>query len=234
MREFEELFTLRCREVEKHLAFIEDLHESALNRSGGRPVDTEHVNILKSGFLVHLYNVIESVMAKVIDDVAANTRAHNPHDWHDGVFIAWLRHRAATEQELDSSDRVERMVRVIAEASGRRQIGSTYIAKKESNWSHKEIRAIAETLTCRLAIREDVETQACVVHFMDQKPPMLYVRHMRNQLAHGNLSFVDAASALSTGQLEFLHGAVIEYMKDVVTSFNSYLDAKQFLRVPAA
>ena len=30
----------------------------------------EHVDVLKSGFLVHLYNVVEAVMAKILEEVA--------------------------------------------------------------------------------------------------------------------------------------------------------------------
>jgi hypothetical protein len=56
---------------------------------------------------------------------------------------------------------------------------------------------------------------------------------MRNQLSHGNLSFVDAAAALSVEQLKFLQGAVMEYMEDVVSSFTNYLDREKFLRPPA-
>jgi MAE_28990/MAE_18760-like HEPN len=234
MREFEELFILRKREVEKHLTFVRELHEAALSRSRGSIVDTEQINILKSAFLVHLYNVVESVLTKVIDEVAATTKNHQPHAWTDSVFLAWLRHRVAIDVEMKQSDRVDRMVNVIAEAAGRKQLGSTLIARPEGNWSNKEIETFAASLACQLILRDDVNQKACVRHFVNDMPPIKYVRHMRNQLAHGNLSFVDAAASLSVEQLEFLRAAVIDYMEDVVGSFTSYLENGQFLRQSAA
>lgn len=233
MREFEELLASRRREVDKHMTLVHDLHQSALNRSKGGPIDTEHVNILKSAFLVHLYNVVESIMAKIVDEVATDTKKHKPEKWLDDLFLAWIRHRAALDMEVAPNDRLERVVAIIAEAAGRSEIGSTRVAKREGNWADKEIVGIAATLGCTLTFSEEVQQRATVHFFVDNKAPLVFVRHMRNQLAHGNLSFVDSAASLSVEQLRYLQAAVMDYMEAVVSSFVSYLDGQRFLRPPA-
>lgn len=234
MREFVELLADRGREINKHLSLIRELQDAAEGRARGGPVDTEHVNILKSGFLIHLYNVVESVMTKTLEDIAATTQAHQPHSWVDGLFRAWLSHRSAMNDDIASQDRLERIVEVIAEASGRSALTSTRVARPERNWSDQEIVEIAKKLACTLAVQPDVQRAACVVYFQNNMSPMRYVRHMRNQLAHGNMSFVNSATHLSVTQLDHLRMVVLDYMKDVSESFARYLEEQEFLRTTAA
>jgi hypothetical protein len=230
MREFEQLLIDRRLEVEKHHRFVEELQSSSINRAGRGPVDFEHINIVKSAFLVHLYNVIESVMSKIVEAIATDTSRHQPLSWHDQYFLAWVTHRASLENELAPADRLVRVVNVIAEAAGRRAVGSTHVSKREGNWSHAEVAAFAEKLGCVLTIADDVRNRACVRNFQNDMPPIKYVRHMRNQLAHGNLSFVDASSALSVDQLGELRDAVMDYAAAVVGSFKAYLESQKYLR----
>lgn len=230
MREFDELLSNRRREVDKHLAFIREMETAALNRTRSASVDVEHVNILKSAFLVHLYNVVESVMAKVMDEVSSTASKHQPTDWADGVFRSWLAHRAAAVFDVERNQRVERIVSVIEEAAGRKALGSTAVAKRENgNWSNEQIEQFANLLACSLSVRDGVHHRACIRFFVNNMCPMKYVRHMRNELAHGNLSFIEAGTALSVEQLDDLRSAVLDYMDDVTSSFRFYLEDKKYL-----
>ena len=233
--EFNELLSLRRREVVKHLALIRDLDDAVRSRDARGPVDAEHVNILKSAFLVHLYNVVEAVMNKILDEMAAATSRHLPDEWKYELFIAWVRHRAALEREMAPDDRLTHIVSVIAEAAGRKPLGSTRVAKREvGNWTHKEIESAAASLSCPLEISDLVKHEACVRFFVNDMSPLTYVRHMRNQLGHGNISFVDSAAALSVDQLGYLQVTIIDYMDAIVKSFTSNLDQKSYLSQPAA
>lgn len=226
---------MRQKEVSLHLQFIGSLEAAAKARKAEGSIDAEHVNIVKSALLVHLYNVVEAVMAMIVNEVASEARAHAPPSWTDGVFHAWIRHRSALAyEEVGGADRISRIVDVIAEATGRKALGSTAVARLENNWAHEQIEAVAQRLGCDLTIDEPIRVAACVRFFVDNHPPMKYVRHMRNQLGHGNVSFVDAGAALSFEQLQFLSNTLGDYMRGVVVSFVAYLDGKRYLRPPAA
>lgn len=65
MRVYDELLSERTKELRSHLELISELNDAAVARIGIANlvrVETEHFEILKSGFLVHLYNVVEAVM----------------------------------------------------------------------------------------------------------------------------------------------------------------------------
>ena len=81
MRSYEELLSGRAGEIESHLSLIEELTAAAIARQGIanlQRVEMEHVDVLKSGFLVHLYNVVEAVMAKILEEVAADVTRYPP------------------------------------------------------------------------------------------------------------------------------------------------------------
>lgn len=232
MREFTEILTERGDEIDKHLAFIKELSDRAVGRGGdsGHPVDVEHVNILKSGFLIHLYNVVESVMAKVLEEVAENAKQHSPTDWCDGLLREWARGRAGFGKDINNDKRLSRIYDMLAETSGRSPLQAVRIPAESGNWTDENVAKMAKFLGCDLAVDDPVRIAACEAVFENDMGPLKYVRHKRNRLAHGNESFRSAASHLTPERLDQLRSPVINYMRAVAYSFEQYLDGRCFLR----
>lgn len=214
-----------------HLALISELNAAAIARQGIASlerVETEHVEILKSGFLIHLYNVVEAVMDVILIEVAKSTVQFPSSNWSAAVRMEWVRSRAGIERSLEPNQRLMRTVRVLDETI----IGSVGIDFKifsKGNWSDVEIAKIADRLGCTLNIAPSVIVPACNRPFQDDLPPMRYVRHKRNLLAHGSETFSSSAIQLSPPDLERLRAPVIDYMSSVTASFTRYLDRQAFL-----
>lgn len=222
----------RKAEVESHLAFIDRLESSATGRSTGLglgPSDSEPINILKSGLLVHLYNVVEAVMTKILEEIEIEAKTHSPDTWSDGLILEWARGRMNLKRELTVQQAENRVNSLIREAICRETLGSIKIRRKPGNWSHEEIAQVAEKLGCVLNIPGPTYKRACIAVFENDLSPMKYLRHKRNFLAHGNDSFVDAARHLSVDRLRELFEATSDYMREVSTAWAEYLDDKTFL-----
>ena len=232
MRPFVTVLSQRAREIDKHLSFVIELHDMAVGRvqSYGRPIDLEHIHILKSGFLVHLYNVVEAVMSQVLEEIGRDIPKHPSTAWRDEIFAAWVKERTEPVPTKTPDQRVREMVKILSELSGRSQMTRLSWKVDRGNWSHKEIENLAKRLSCNITIPADVFYEACKRNFVDNKPPVEYVRHMRNQLTHGNLSFFEASAALDPTQLSRLRGAVMGYMVAITGAFSAYLDSAHFLR----
>lgn len=236
MRVYEELLAARQAELNSHLTLITELNAAAIARQGVanlKRVETEHVEILKSGFLVHLYNVVQSVMDLILGEVAAAAVAHPPAKWSEPVRTEWVRARAGIERDLRSDERLSRVVTILQETIG----GTTNVAfnvKTEWNWTDQEIDRVSERLGCLLSVTPEVRDAACVTAFQDNFAPMRYVRHKRNLLAHGNETFASGARLLSPSDLGRLRDPVLAYMSAVSTSYTQYLDADVFLHHNAA
>ena len=236
MRSYEELLSGRAGEIESHLSLIEELTAAAIARQGIanlQRVEMEHVDVLKSGFLVHLYNVVEAVMAKILEEVAADVTRYPPARWSSSVRTEWVRTRAGVERGIESHQRLSRTVKIVDEAI-EGAVNVAFRVRYEGNWSDREITTVSERLGCSLRGTPDVVRRACHEHFQDDLAPMKYIRHKRNSLAHGNETFREGARQLSSQDLQRLRRTVVEYMESVSSSFTSYLEAKSFLQENAA
>lgn len=232
MSEFGEILRERIVEIETHLTFITGLEASAVGRGTGvrtAPVNSEPVNILKSGFLVHLYNVVEAVMEKVLEEVAVAAEVHAPREWCDGLIREWALGRVNLSRDLSVHDAETRFVGLVQEAIDRMATTQLKIRRRSGNWSHEEVMQLAASLACPLTVADPVRVAACESVFEDGMPPMKYLRHKRNRLAHGNESFLSGAQHLPATRLAELRDPVVDYMVEVVASFDQYIVAKGFL-----
>jgi hypothetical protein len=236
VRSYEELLSGRAGEIESHLSLIEELTAAAIARQGIanlQRVEMEHVDVLKSGFLVHLYNVVEAVMAKILEEVAADVTRYPPARWSSSVRTEWVRTRAGVEREIESHQRLSRTVKLVDEAI-EGAVNVAFRVRYEGNWSDREITTVSARLGCSLQFTPDVVRRACLESFQDDLAPIKYIRHKRNSLAHGNETFREGARQLGSQDLQRLRRTVVEYMESVASSFTSYLEAKSFLQENAA
>lgn len=232
MKVYEDLLSERTRELQAHLELITELNDAAVARLGIanlERVETEHVEILKSGFLVHLYNVVEAVMDVILIEVAKATVKYPPSQWSALVRKEWTRSRAGVERDLQSDQRLGRTIKILDEAIAD-ALAVDFRVASHGNWSDDEIFRISNRLGCALQIPPDVVSRACDIPYQDNFAPMKFVRHKRNRLAHGNDTFGSGAMLLTPTDLDRLYKPVVSYMSSVVESYTNYLDGQVFLQ----
>ena len=232
MRAYEDLLSERALEVRAHLDLISELNEAAVARLGIanlERVETEHVEILKSGFLIHLYNVVEAVMDVILIEVSKATVQYPPERWSPLVRREWARSRAGVERHLETDRRLDRTTKILDEAIAD-ALAVDFRITRPGNWSNDEIVRISGRLGCTLKIDSDVVVRACDIPFQDDLAPMKFVRHKRNLLAHGNETFSSGSMLLTPMDLERLYEPVVTYMTSVGSSYSEYLDKQIFLQ----
>ena len=232
MRQYRELLAARGKEIKCHLALISELNSAAIARHGvGKltRVETEHVEILKSGFLVHLYNVVEAVMDQILLEVVRSTKEYPPAGWSDALRTEWIRAKAGVERDWNSDKRLSR-TKSILDKTINGTVGEEFRIAFERNWSNDEIEKVSRRLDCELKIIPDIRKQACCIPFENDLAPMKYVRHKRNRLSHGNETFGLGAKELSPHDLNRLRIPIMRYMSRVTSSYDDFLDSKAFLR----
>ncbi len=232
MRVYEELLAERIKELRSHLELISELNDAAVARIGIANlvrVEIEHVEILKSGFLVHLYNVVEAVMDVILYEVAKATVQYPPGQWSVPVRREWVRSRAGIERDLDSGKRLSRTSEILKEAIDN-TVAVDFRITSHGNWSNDEVTKVSDRMGCTLRIAPDVLDHACNVPFQDNFAPMKFVRHKRNRLAHGIETFGSGAILLTPSDLERLYKPVVGYMTSVASSYTTYLDNEKFLK----
>ena len=83
----------REEEFRRHLTITRDLEArvGGLRQEGDLFVEVRHVNTLKSGLLIHLYNIVEAVMTRTLETVGQTALEDSPRRWTETVLREWVR-----------------------------------------------------------------------------------------------------------------------------------------------
>jgi MAE_28990/MAE_18760-like HEPN len=65
--------------------------------------------------------------------------------------------------------------------------------------------------------------------FRDDLGPLALVRKLRNDLAHGSISFAECGENMTAGELRDLADRTAAYLREVVKAFETYVDDYGFL-----
>ena len=63
----------------------------------------------------------------------------------------------------------------------------------------------------------------------DDKTPLGLVKHLRNRLAHGTISFVECGDGITVDDLRELKDKTATYLREVVVQFEEYINGYQYL-----
>ena len=157
------------------------------------------------------------------------SRSTHPGHLSDSLRREWVKFMAGTHTELNYENRLESALKLCDHLIKTLPI-STFEIKKGSggNWDDNAIRKMSERLGFRLSISPDVYT-GVRRPFRDGKGSLEFIKHLRNELAHGSLSFAECGQEVTVSDLRELTNRTSLYLREVVNCFKSSIDAYEFL-----
>ena len=191
-------------------------------------VEVRHVLILKSGLMVHLYNVIEAIMSRALDQLSREVSKYHPRDYGDSWFSEWIRSSTRVEDggaPQQILTRIEKTSRSLIQESG---WDSLTIRAGAGNWDDKRISKIMEKLGIPLKLGRRLKKEACG-HYVDDLSRLCFIRKRRNDLAHGVLTFEEGAQDRSLEDLSGFVRIVASYLRVVVSCFEDFSKKGNFL-----
>lgn len=231
MKEVLEYLEERRVEFQRHLQvarLLEARVDEAVEGDASQ-VEVRHVNTLKSGLLIHLYNIVEATTVRTLEVVGKTIITEKPKNWTHAVMKEWVRSAVWDGTERLGEGVVNRLVGISgALASG--EAPPTFNIKGEpGSWNDKAIKAVAERLSCQLVLPGDIARAAYERVYRDEMTAMGYLAKRRNAIAHGEATFEEGAGDHTLDEIETLAGRIIPYLKAVGESYEAYLMAKVFL-----
>lgn len=231
MREVLEYFDERRSEFDRHL-FVARLLEARVDDAVGdddAQVEIRHVNTLKSGLLIHLYNIVEAVTTRTMEVVGQTVVTEKPKLWTEAVLKEWV--RAAI---WDGEDRLgDRAVMRIVQIGGVLASGDSpeaFIVKGEpGSWDDAAIKKVAERLGCRLVLSRAIKRAAFEPAYLNEMTAMKYLASRRNAIAHGATTFEEGARDHTLDEIAELADRVLPFLKEVAKSYEAFLDARSYL-----
>lgn len=234
--DLDKTFSDRFAELDEYLQLLEAIEAEAQNgppRLGetGPQITTRQQRILYSNVFVQLYNLVESTIATCLNAVTQSAVIATPRqigDLTDLVRKEWVRYTARTTIESNADKRLTAAFEMCQHIVAALPVPAFKIEKGAGNWDDDEIEAIAQRMGCELkfqaATKRGVKQQ-----IRDDLGPLALVRKLRNDLAHGKISFVECSETLTAKELRDIVSKAAAYLKEVVAAFAEYIEKHLYL-----
>lgn len=229
-------FEERLQEIDTYLDLLDALERQVRTGPptiGGSPISAQQQKILYSSVYLQLYSLVEATVTWCLDaiaDAAADGR-WIANDLCGELRREWVRVTARTHAELNCENRLQRaialcdlIIRALPIATWRVEKGGG------GNWDDQEIEDIATRVGFELRSRLTPTVYSGIKrHVREDKGPLALVKHLRNKLAHGNLSFSECGAGVTVSDLRDIKERSATYLREVVNAFTAYIDAYEFL-----
>lgn len=217
------IFSDRNKEIEFYFLVMVDINNG--NPNIHTADNTRFYKILKSNFLLMLYNLVEACIVSGMMEIYESLR-------NDGcsynqviqeIQKIWLKNKIneiygpATIQ-IAYENRVQQIIQDIT-------INSPIILSKKAlgisgNLDAKKIKDVCDKHRIRYRLKTQGES-------------LELVKRGRNNLAHGDVSFSDCARELTISDLENIKNEVILFLKDILDGMKNYYEQKSY-KLPTA
>ena len=235
--DLQRFFNERRSEVDEYVSFLQDI--DAASQSGpprlqgiGQPITVSQHKILMSSLYLQLYNLVEATFSQALVAIqdAAFAGSIRARDLGDEMLSEWVRAVARTHEDLNPGNRLQ------AALDACRQVvddifitGLTLDMSVSGNLDDTQIEKLGDRLG--LGFRVTPATRTGVKwHVRDDMGAMALVKHRRNHLAHGALSFVDCADNVSVSELASMTASISAYLVEFVDSVVTFIAGSGFLK----
>jgi hypothetical protein len=236
--ELETAFDERLTEVEAYLGFLDELEAAAKMGApkfgdSGSPLSPQQTHILRAGIFVQLYNLVEATMTRCLDALAS---ASCNAEWRAADLIPhfrkeWVRVVVAANRELNADNRLKYAVALadhlvqevpLEEFKFERGAGG--------NWNDTNIEDMLARVGLRLRLTPSVRA-AAKRKYRDDLGPLALVVKLRNDLAHGAISFTECGENETVSGLREISSNTAMYLRSVVRAVERFIDRHEFLEV---
>lgn len=200
---------------------------------GETELSVRHVMTMKSGLVVHLYNVIESTMTGAMEAVGRAIGSVPPTEWTESALREWLRKHAAIASDGGEEGRLR-----IVHAAARHLLGTVSpearsLKKPSGTWSDELVFTFARRLGIQVELPPDMYRRLRKRSDLRDMTPLGFVADRRNAIAHGRRSFEEGAKDITLALIRELADVTLDFLGYVVDAFEDYVAAERYRIVEA-
>lgn len=211
------LFEERKKELEFYYSILLDIDSGKPNI---RTIDNSaFFKILKSNFILMLYNLIESCVVsgimEIYDELKRDECSYD--EVIEEIKAIWRNRQiddAYSSRQAKQSTYEKKVEQIISAISSKTPIILTRVELKSisGNLDANRIKKICDKHRIRYVVEGDTDN-------------LLTVKQKRNSLAHGDVSFSDCARDLTMVELEKMKDDVLVFMQNILDGMKKYYDS---------
>ena len=231
MREVLTYLTDRESEFARHLS-VARLLEERVDESvdeGDKQIEVRHINTLKSGLLVHLYNIVEAVTTRTMKVVGRTVVTAKPKRWTEALLKEWVRAAVWSGEERIGEGTLSRLTQVSGVLVSGGALDPFVVKGEPGSWDDEAIKKVAKRLGCVLVLSSRIRRSAYERAYRDETIALMYLARRRNDIAHGNTTVEEGAHDLTLDEISELANRVLPFLKAVTKSYETFLSNKHYL-----
>ena len=234
----ETAFDERLAEVEAYVAFLEELEIASLTGApkfgdAGQPLTQQQTEILKAGVFVQLYNLVEAMMTRILEALAesAINGAWLPSQLTPAFRQEWVKVVAQVHVQMSPETRLRYIVGLSDQLVSALPLQPFKLEKGGGgNWDDAAIERMLGKVGLRLRLTPAIR-QAVKRPYRDELGVVGLVKKLRNDLAHGSISFAECGQNETTAGLRDVANRTAMYVRTVVRAVERYIDRHEYLEL---
>lgn len=223
----------RKEEFDMHLGLAQALDRRLFEGGGASIGETvltaRHLLTIKSGLVVHLYNIVEAVMTRTIQDVGVAVQNTPPSEWSSDTLKEWLRFHASIGIDGSEDTRLDVVHKAALKLLTKEPIEELSFKKPSGTWSDKIIFTFSQRLNVEFRLTPMVARKMAKSAKYGDKTPLEFLADRRNAIAHGRRSFEEGANDLSLQDIQELSEAALDYMELAIAAFQRFVNDRRFV-----
>lgn len=227
MTTLEEALAVRREEFDAHFALAKALEDRMVlddSSLGSISLSARHINTIKSGLLIHLYNIEEAIMTQALSYIGEALGSVEPRRWTQSTLREWL--RGGVISRIGEGGEDGRLETVFASSNlllGSTAPGPQPLKKPSGTWDDKKIALFLQRMDIECNLPASMWTRIRAAPLYGDRTPLQFLADRRNAIAHGRRSFEDGASDMQLADVLALSGIVLDYLGFIVQAFHDHV-----------
>ncbi len=193
-------------------------------------IEVRHINTMKSGLLIHLYNIVEAVSTQTLEHVGEILASENPRLWTEKSLKEWVRSEFRNSEARLGDKALKNLTKLSGQLVSGEKVSPFTVKGVPGSWDDNAIKKIASRLGCELILSTDIKKMVDEKVYINRTTAMMYLASRRNDIAHGNITFEDGAKDLTLAEVKKLSERVLPFLEAVTLSYKKFLDEKMYLK----
>jgi hypothetical protein len=226
-----EYFEERVSEFNRHL-YVARLCEARVDDDvghKGEQIEVRHINTLKSGLVIHLYNIVEAVTTRTLGVVGQTVVTEKPKLWTESMLKEWVRAAIWDGEERLGEGAVTRLSSIGSVLASGNSPEAFIVKGEPGSWDDVAVKKVAKRLGCSLVLSPAIRRAVSEKAYLNEMTAMRYLASRRNAIAHGVTTFEDGARDNTLDEIEKLAHRILPFLKAVAESYKAFLDTKSYL-----
>lgn len=234
-------FEARVEEIELYLSFLGSVQDAVSgsaargNFSSTFAFTPKHQQVLHASVFLHLYNLVESTVTWCIELIESAVSSHegkNIGDFSEQLRKEWVKAVARTSEDLTHVHRLDAALLLCNQVMNLMPPELKIARNVGGNWDDEKIFGLASRLGLTLNISPTVYSRV-------RRPvrndlgPMKIIKKMRNELAHGSISFSEYGADHSVCDLREIADDCLSYLREFICCVEQYISNHDYLAVTA-